>query len=118
MELLIIIWGGSGCIYGLAVAKGLVSAGIARNVLLLTAETYSKYLHPSDKSNRSIFGDGAAAWLDLHGWICGNRRFCVWYGWQWSENLIVKTGASKQRKLPGSSKKMKKVIRGMMIICI
>ena len=55
--------GCSGCIYGMAVAKGLISAGIAKNVLLLTAETYNKYLHPSDKSNRSIFGDGAAACL-------------------------------------------------------
>ena len=55
--------GCSGCIYGMAMAKGLITAGIAKNVLLLTAETYNKYLHPSDKSNRSIFGDGAAACL-------------------------------------------------------
>ena len=55
--------GCSGCVYGLAMAKGLISAGIAKNVLVLTAETYNKYLHPSDKSNRSIFGDGAAACL-------------------------------------------------------
>ena len=55
--------GCSGCIYGMAIAKGLVSAGIARNVLLLTSETYNKYIHPSDKSNRTIFGDGAAACL-------------------------------------------------------
>ena len=48
--------GCSGCIYGMAIAKGLIAAGIAKNVLLLTAETYNKYLHPSDKSNRSIFG--------------------------------------------------------------
>ena len=46
--------GCSGCIYGMAMAKGLIVAGIAKNVLLLTAETYNKYLHPSDKSNRSL----------------------------------------------------------------
>lgn len=55
--------GCSGCVYGLALAKGLILAGIARNILLLTSETYNKYLHPQDKSNRSIFGDGAAACL-------------------------------------------------------
>ena len=55
--------GCSGCIYGMAVAKGLITAGLASNVLLLTAETYTKYLHPEDKSNRTIFGDGAAACL-------------------------------------------------------
>lgn len=93
--------GCSGCIYGLAVAKGLVSAGIARNVLLLTAETYSKYLHPSDKSNRSIFGDGVAACListdgfaEIGDFVCGTDG-------SGAENLIVKTGASKQRKPTG-----------------
>lgn len=93
--------GCSGCIYGLAVAKGLVSAGIARNVLLLTAETYSKYLYPSDKSNRSIFGDGAAACListdgfaEIGDFVCGTDG-------SGAENLIVKTGASKQRKPTG-----------------
>ena len=55
--------GCSGCVYGMAMAKGLIAGGIAKNVLVLTAETYNKYLHPSDKSNRSIFGDGAAACL-------------------------------------------------------
>jgi len=55
--------GCSAYIYGLAVAKSLVIAGIANNVLLLTAETYSKYLNKYDRSNRTIFGDGATASL-------------------------------------------------------
>ena len=53
--------GCSGFIYGLALSKGLIRAGIASHVLLLTAETYSKHIHPKDRANRSIFGDGAAA---------------------------------------------------------
>jgi 3-oxoacyl-[acyl-carrier-protein] synthase-3 len=32
-------------------------------VLLITAETYSKHIHPGDKSVRTLFGDGAAATL-------------------------------------------------------
>jgi 3-oxoacyl-[acyl-carrier-protein] synthase-3 len=55
--------GCSGFVYGLAIAKGLIAAKIARNIILVTAETYSKMLHPEDISNRSIFGDGAAAAL-------------------------------------------------------
>lgn len=55
--------GCSGYIYGLGIAKGLIESAQAENVLLLTAETYSKYLHPEDKSCRTIFGDGAAASL-------------------------------------------------------
>ena len=55
--------GCSGFIYGLSLAKGLIAAGLAGNVLFVTAETYTKYLAPDDKSTRSIFGDGAAATL-------------------------------------------------------
>lgn len=56
--------GCSGYIYGLSLAKGLIESGQVRNVLLLTAETYSKYLEPSDRGVRTIFGDGAAAtWI-------------------------------------------------------
>ena len=55
--------GCSGYIYGLGQAQGLIATGQASNVLLLTAETYSKFIHPSDRSVRTIFGDGAAATL-------------------------------------------------------
>jgi 3-oxoacyl-[acyl-carrier-protein] synthase-3 len=45
-------------------AEGLIRSGQARNVLLLTAETYSKYIDPADRSLRTIFGDAAAAtWI-------------------------------------------------------
>ena len=55
--------GCSGFIYGLSLAKGLISGGMAKTVLLITTETYTKYLDANDKSTRSIFGDGAAATL-------------------------------------------------------
>lgn len=53
--------GCSGYVYGLALADGLIQSGVAANILLLTAETYSKYIDPDDRSLRTIFGDGAAA---------------------------------------------------------
>jgi len=55
--------GCSGYVYGLSLADGLIRSGAAKNVLLITAETYSKYIHPTDRSLRTIFGDGAAATL-------------------------------------------------------
>lgn len=55
--------GCSGFIYGLSLAKGLVVGGMAKKVLLVTAETYTKYIAAEDKSTRTIFGDGAAATL-------------------------------------------------------
>ena len=36
---------------------------MARRVLLITAETYSKYIDPADRSLRTIFGDAGAATL-------------------------------------------------------
>jgi 3-oxoacyl-[acyl-carrier-protein] synthase-3 len=53
--------GCSGYIYGLAMAKSFIKTGIATNVLLITSETYSKYIHPKDLALKTIFGDGAAA---------------------------------------------------------
>jgi 3-oxoacyl-[acyl-carrier-protein] synthase-3 len=44
-------------------ADGLIRTGAVKRVLLVTAETYSKYIHPTDRSLRTIFGDGAAATL-------------------------------------------------------
>ncbi|MBI3461515.1 MAG: ketoacyl-ACP synthase III, partial [Planctomycetes bacterium] len=55
--------GCSGFVYGLSLADGLIRAGSARRVLLITAETYSKYIASTDRSLRTIFGDGAAATL-------------------------------------------------------
>ena len=53
--------GCSGYIYGLAMAKSLVEAGTCRNVLLITSDTYTKWINPKDRSTRTLFGDGAAA---------------------------------------------------------
>ena len=55
--------GCSGYIYGLAVADGMITAGIADTVLLLTADTYSKLIHSDNQSVLPLFGDGACATL-------------------------------------------------------
>jgi len=55
--------GCTGFIYGLSIARGLIETGSARKVLLLTSDTITRSIHPQDKSNRAIFGDGAAATL-------------------------------------------------------
>ena len=84
--------GCSGFVYGLSLAKGLVVAGIAKNVLLLTAETYSKYIHPKDKSNRTIFGDAATATLISNEGFAEILHFDLGTDGRGANNLIVKTG--------------------------
>ncbi|HET7714752.1 MAG TPA: ketoacyl-ACP synthase III, partial [Bauldia sp.] len=55
--------GCSGFVYGLSFASGLIASGVARRVLLITADTYSKFINERDRSVRTLFGDGAAATL-------------------------------------------------------
>ena len=50
----------SGFVYGLFLANALLASGSARQVLLITAETYSKWMHPDDRGPMTLFGDGAA----------------------------------------------------------
>ena len=94
--------GCSGCIYGLALAKGLIAGGVANNVLLLTAETYNKYLHPSDKGNRSIFGDGAAACLVSREGFAEIGEFVLGTDGSRFRDLIVGTGAARSHERTGA----------------
>lgn len=93
--------GCSGCVYGIAMASSFVKSGLAKNVLLLTAETYQKYLHPSDKSNRSIFGDGAAACLISTDGFAEIGDFVLGTDGSGADNLIVKTGGARQKIASG-----------------
>jgi len=90
--------GCSGYIYGLSLAKGLILGGIANNVLLLTGETYSKYLHPKDKGNRTIFGDAGSATLISTEGFAEIGNFSLGTDGKGAENLIVKTGGLRYKK--------------------
>lgn len=85
--------GCSGYEYGLAVAKGLLVSGIAHNILLLTAETYTKHLHPQDKGNRTIFGDAASATLIAEDGFAKIGEFVLGTDGKGAESLIHKSGA-------------------------
>lgn len=97
--------GCSGYVYGLGLAEGLVASGQARNILLLTAETYTKFLHPRDKSVRTIFGDAGAATLlsaaesprpFLGPFVYGTDG-------KGAPNLIVPTGGMRRPRTPGTA---------------
>ena len=51
----------AGFVYGLAVARGLVMSGAARKILLVGAETISRFIDWTDRATCVIFGDGAGA---------------------------------------------------------
>jgi 3-oxoacyl-[acyl-carrier-protein] synthase III len=89
--------GCSGFVYGLGLASGLIGSVQAARVLLLTADTYSKFIACDDLGTRTIFGDGAAATLIEA--RPGGRLGPFVYGTDGSgaEQLIVPTGASRDR---------------------
>lgn len=87
--------GCSGYVYGLSLAKGLIAGGIAQNVLLLTAETYNKHLHPRDKGNRTIFGDAATATVVSTEGYAEIGNFSLGTNGQGAENLIIHSGGAR-----------------------
>lgn len=90
--------GCSGYVYGLSLAKGLLLGGIARNVLLLTGETYSKFMHPKDKGNRTIFGDAGSATLVSSDGFAEIGNFSLGTDGRGAENLMVKSGGMRFRE--------------------
>lgn len=98
--------GCSGFIYGLGLAKGLIISNQATNVLLLTGETYSKYINPRDKGNRTLFGDAGTATLISSkqidkGFDYKILDFCYGTDGSGAENLIVRNGAAKHKSIDG-----------------
>jgi len=91
--------GCSGYVYGLGIAKGLVETGQASKVLLITAETYSKFVGNKDKSNKTIFGDAAAASI-ISKEEKGFKICDFVYGTDGSGagNLMVKEGGIRHRE--------------------
>ena len=87
--------GCSAYIYGLSLAKGLIAAEVAKNVLLIMAETYTKHIHPMDKSVRTIFGDGAAATLVSAAEAEGIGSFVLGTDGSGYDKLIVPAGGMR-----------------------
>jgi len=90
--------GCSGFVYGLSLADGLIRTGVVKRILLITAETYSKYIDKADRSLRPIFGDGAAATLidaaetpSLSGFVFGTDG-------SGADTLIVNCGGARPAK--------------------
>jgi 3-oxoacyl-[acyl-carrier-protein] synthase-3 len=95
--------GCSGFVYGLSVAAGLIAAGAADNILLLTADTYSKYIHARDKSVRTLFGDGAAATLITRSESGSVGPFVFGTDGGGAHDLIVEGGGFRTPRSPSTA---------------
>lgn len=87
--------GCSGFVYGLGLAKGLIDSNQAHTVLVITTETYSKYINDDDKSVRTLFGDGAAATVVKKHSQTQLNNFAYATDGAGACNLIVEHGGSR-----------------------
>jgi 3-oxoacyl-[acyl-carrier-protein] synthase-3 len=98
--------GCSGYVYGLGLAKGLICSGQASSVLLLTGETYTKYINPRDKGNKTLFGDAGTATLISSEKVAGGINaeimdFCYGTDGSQADTLIVSNGCMRHRACDG-----------------
>lgn len=84
--------GCSGFVYGLALVQGLLSVGTVSKILLIMSETYSRHIHPQDKSTRTIFGDAAAAVLLEKKDLAGIGKFVLGTDGSGAAHLAVPSG--------------------------
>ncbi|MBE3129076.1 MAG: ketoacyl-ACP synthase III [Actinobacteria bacterium] len=89
--------GCSGFVYGLAMVKSFINSKIATNILLITSETYTKHIHSKDKSNRTIFGDAAAATIIEKSKEEQIGEFVLGTDGSGYKNLIVPNGGLRNR---------------------
>ena len=91
--------GCSGYVYSLSLAKGLIASGSAQNVLIITADTYTKLINESDFSVRALFGDGATASLvTSHDGPEGIGGFVFGTSGRGANDLIVPAGGFRRPK--------------------
>ena len=87
--------GCSGYIYGLAIARGLIQSGTINNCLLVTTDTYSKYISEDDAVNMALFGDGASATILIKSSTSEILKPQLGTDGSGAYNLIVKGGGTK-----------------------
>jgi 3-oxoacyl-[acyl-carrier-protein] synthase III len=87
--------GCSGFIYALSIAVAYINSGFSKSVLIVCADTYSKYIDKSDRTNRPIFSDAASATIVTSS--DNNTVGPFEFGTDGSgyKKLIVKYGASR-----------------------
>lgn len=90
--------GCSGYVYGLDLADALIGSSRADRVLLLTGDTYSRFINPRDHANRLLFGDAASATIVERSPDENAARigpFLLRTDGQGAENLIVPAGGAR-----------------------
>jgi 3-oxoacyl-[acyl-carrier-protein] synthase-3 len=105
--------GCSGFIYALFVASSLIQNKMSKNILIVCADTYTKFIENSDRTNKTIFSDGASATL-----VSKSKKKCIGnflMGTDGSgyKDLMVENGAARAGF--GNHKKPKLFMHGSKV---
>lgn len=93
----------SGFVYGLTVATQFIRAGSARRVLVLGADTLTRFLDWTDRSTCVLFGDGAGAVvLEASGTPAGLLDVELGSDGSGAELLMIPAGGSRQPLTPAN----------------
>ena len=107
--------GCSGFIYGLAISSSLISAGLAKKVLLICADTYTKYIEKHDRTCRPIFSDGAAATLISKSKNSNIGPFELGTDGKGAMNLIVENSGARSSDKKDDFQKKKLFMNGSKV---
>lgn len=87
--------GCSGFIYALSVAASFIQSEMSQKILIVCTDTYTKYIDDNDRTNKTIFSDGASAILVEKSKEKSISNFSFGTDGSGYKDLIVEKGASK-----------------------
>ena len=91
----------TGFAYGVSTAKAYVDSGMAKNVLVLSAEVYSRILNWRDRTTCVLFGDGAGATLVSRSETPGIVDAVLHSRGSGADKLLRPAGGSREAYEPG-----------------
>jgi len=91
----------SGYIYAISIAYSMIKSGLVNNFLIVTSDTYSKYINPLDRSAKVLFGDGATATYLEKGNVSDTKVIDILLGTYGVgyRDFYIKNGGSRHPKL-------------------
>ena len=88
--------GCSGFVYALYVASSFVQNNMSKNILIVCADTYTKYIADDDRTNKTIFSDAASAILVSKTKKKYFGNFILGTDGSGFKDLIVENGAARK----------------------
>lgn len=87
--------GCSGFVYALSVATSIINSNLAKNILIICSDTYTKFIEKNNLACKSIFSDGASSVVISKSVKKLTGKFDFGTDGSGSQDLIIKSGAGR-----------------------